>query len=156
MIDDPYQVLGVSRSASDEDIKKAADIAQASEFIEAYDDGYDHELQSKGSNLSGGQKQRILISRALAASPKILLLDDSSSALDYKTDAKLRSAINKELADTTTIVVAQRVSSIMNSDLIIVLDDGNVIGMGDHESLLQNCPIYKEISDSQIGGAIID
>ncbi len=148
--------ISFGRNISDEEIKIAAEIAQASEFIEKYDDGYDHELQSKGTNLSGGQKQRILISRALASRPDILILDDASSALDYKTDAKLRKAIKAELNDVTTIVVAQRVSSVMNSDLIIVLDDGKAIGMGDHETLLRECPIYKEISVSQIGGAILD
>ena len=144
------------RDVSDEDIRWAAGVAQASEFIEKYDDSYDHPLQSKGSNLSGGQKQRILIARAVASRPKILVLDDSSSALDYKTDAKLRRAIKEEMSGVTTIVVAQRVSSVMNADLIIVLDEGRIIGMGDHESLLHSCDVYREISDSQIGGAILD
>ena len=144
------------RDVSDEQIRRAAEIAQASEFIESYEDTYEHMLQSKGTNLSGGQKQRIFISRALAANPDILVLDDSSSALDYKTDARLRKAIKENLGDVTTVVVAQRVSSVMNSDLIIVLDDGKVIGMGDHDTLLRECDIYREISDSQIGGAILD
>ena len=144
------------RDLTDEQIKRAADIAQASEFIEAYDDGYEHELQFKGTNLSGGQKQRIFISRAVAGEPDILVLDDSSSALDYKTDARLRKAIKENMSDVTTVVVAQRVSSVMNSDLIIVLDDGKVIGMGTHEALLEQCDVYREISDSQIGGAILD
>jgi len=144
------------RDISDEQIKRAADIAQASEFIEAYDDGYEHELQFKGTNLSGGQKQRIFISRAVAGEPNILVLDDSSSALDYKTDAKLRKAIKENMSDVTTVVVAQRVSSVMNSDLIIVLDDGEVIGMGTHDELIESCEVYREISDSQIGGAILD
>lgn len=144
------------RDISDEQIRFAARIAQASEFIEAYEDGYEHELQSKGSNLSGGQKQRILLSRAIAANPSVLILDDSSSALDYKTDANLRKAIKEELSDVTAVVVAQRVSSVMNSDLIIVLDEGRIIGMGKHEELLDTCDIYREISDSQIGGAVLD
>ncbi len=144
------------RDIFDEDIKEAARIAQAAEFIESYDDGYEHMLQSKGTNLSGGQRQRIFISRALASRPDILVLDDSSSALDYKTDAKLRRAIKEGLSDTTTVVVAQRVSSVMNSDLIIVLDEGRIIGMGKHDELLEACEVYREISDSQIGGAILE
>ena len=144
------------RDISDEEMRRAAKLAQASEFIEAYDDGYDHHLQSKGTNVSGGQKQRLLIARALAGSPEILVLDDSSSALDYKTDANLRRSIREELSDVTTVVVAQRVSSVMSSDLILVLDDGKVIGAGTHAELLRNCEIYKEISDSQIGGAFVE
>ena len=115
------------RDISDEEMRRAARLAQAAEFIEAYEDGYDHHLQSKGTNVSGGQKQRLLIARALAGSPEILVLDDSSSALDYKTDANLRRSIREELSGTTTVVVAQRVSSVMNSDLILVLDNGKVI-----------------------------
>ena len=144
------------RDISDEEIKRAAALAQAAEFIEQYDDGYEHMLQSKGTNVSGGQKQRLLIARALAGSPDILVLDDSSSALDYKTDANLRRSIRENMSDTTTVVVAQRVSSVMNSDLIIVLDEGAVIGMGSHDELLKSCEIYKEISDSQIGGAFLE
>ena len=144
------------RDISDEAIYRAAKIAQAAEFIEQYDDGYEHHLQSKGTNVSGGQKQRLFISRALAGSPKILVLDDSSSALDYKTDANLRKSIRENLSNITTVVVAQRVSSVMNSDLIIVLDEGRIIGMGTHDELLESCEIYKEISDSQIGGAFVE
>ena len=144
------------RTVSDENMKKAAASAQAAEFIEAYEDGYEHHLQSKGTNLSGGQRQRILISRALAGDPKILILDDASSALDYKTDANLRRAIRESFSDITTVVVAQRVSSVMNCDLIIVLDEGRIIGMGGHEQLMESCPVYREISESQIGGAILD
>ena len=98
----------------------------------------------------------MLISRALAGSPEILVLDDSSSALDYKTDSNLRRSIREELSGVTTIVVAQRVSSVMSSDLILVLDDGKVIGAGTHEDLITKCEIYKEISDSQIGGAFVE
>ena len=144
------------RDIPDEDIHRAAALAQAAEFIEKYDDGYDHPLQSKGTNVSGGQKQRLLISRALAGSPDILVLDDASSALDYKTDAALRKSIREQLCGTTTIVVAQRVSSVMHADLILVLDDGKLIGKGTHDELLKNCEIYKEISDSQIGGAFVE
>ena len=144
------------RDISDEDMRRGAAVAQAAEFIEDFEDSYDHALQSKGTNLSGGQRQRLLISRALAGSPEILILDDASSALDYKTDAKLRRAIRESFSVITTIVVAQRVSSVMNCDKIIVLDEGRIIGKGRHEELLESCLIYREISDSQIGGAIIE
>ena len=113
-------------------------------------------LSSKGTNLSGGQRQRVLIARALAAHPEILILDDSSSALDYKTDANLRKALSENLAESTVITVAQRVSSVKNCDLILVLDHGRVIGSGTHEELLENCVEYREISDSQMGGAFVD
>jgi ATP-binding cassette subfamily B protein len=139
-----------------ESIREAADAAQAAPFIEAFDEGYEHLLTSKGTNVSGGQKQRILIARALAGNPEILVLDDSSSALDYKTDANLRAAIKAKLSGTTTVVVAQRVSSIMNSDHILVLEDGEIIGSGTHAQLLEACSIYREISDSQLGGAILE
>ena len=144
------------RDIDDGDIQRAARIAQASEFIEALEDGYMHVLSPNGTNLSGGQRQRLLIARALAARPEILILDDSSSALDYKTDANLRRALKEELTGNTVITVAQRVSSVMNSDVILVLDDGKVIGKGTHEELLSSCPEYKEISDSQMGGAIVE
>lgn len=144
------------RDISDEAMRLGAQTAQAAEYIEAYEDGYDHALQSKGTNLSGGQRQRLLISRALAGSPEILILDDASSALDYKTDARLRHAIRENFKDITTIVVAQRVSSVMNCDKIIVLEEGRIIGQGKHETLIATCPIYKEISDSQIGGAFLE
>ena len=148
--------IDFGRELSDEQIRIVASAAQAAPFIEAFDEGYEHMLTSKGTNVSGGQKQRILISRALAGNPEILILDDSSSALDYKTDASLRRAIRELLSDTTTIVVAQRVSSIMTSDHILVLDEGRIIGSGTHEELLGSCSVYKEISDSQLGGAILE
>lgn len=144
------------RELSDEEIDRAASLAQAKEFIMAYEDGYDHPLVSKAANISGGQKQRLLIARALAKNPDILLLDDSSSALDYKTDAALRKSIREHMQSSTTIVVAQRVSSVMNADRILVLDEGCVIGYGTHEELLESCSVYREISDSQIGGAILE
>ena len=148
--------IAFGRELDDEAIRRAASLAQASEFIEAYEDGYDHPLQSKGTNVSGGQKQRLLIARALAGSPEILVLDDSSSALDYKTDARLRRGIRENLGGVTTVVVAQRVSSVMNSDLILVLDEGEIIGLGRHEELLASCSVYREISESQIGGAFLE
>lgn len=113
-------------------------------------------LTPKGTNISGGQRQRLLIARAIAARPDILILDDSSSALDYKTDSNLRAALARELGDTTLITVAQRVSSVKGCTQIIVLDEGRVIGQGTHEYLLENCREYREISDSQMGGAFVE
>lgn len=144
------------RELSHEQIVRAAKIAQAHDFISAFPEGYEHMLSQKGTNVSGGQKQRILIARALAADPAILILDDSSSALDYKTDANLRTALQKEMSDTTLITVAQRVSSVKSCDLILVLDEGRIIGMGDHEHLLESCAEYREISNSQMGGAFVE
>jgi len=144
------------RDISEEQILKAAEIAQAVDFIKSFPDGFEHLLSQSGTNISGGQKQRILISRALAAKPEILILDDSSSALDYKTDANLRKALSENLSDTTVVTVAQRVSSVKDCDLILVLENGEIIGAGDHEYLLSNCAEYKEISDSQMGGAFVE
>lgn len=144
------------RDLPDEAVVRAAKIAQADPFISALPDGYDHVLAQKGANLSGGQKQRLLIARALAADPEILILDDSSSALDYRTDANLRAAIAKEVTGVTSVVVAQRVSSVKHADLILVLEDGRLAGMGRHEELLETCEIYREISESQMGGALLD
>jgi len=141
------------RDLSCEQIEQAAKVAQAHEFITGFAEGYEHMLSSKATNISGGQKQRLLIARAIAAKPEILILDDSSSALDYKTDANLRQALAEHLRDTTIVTVAQRVSSIKNSDLILVLEEGRIIGKGTHEELLKSCQEYKEISDSQMGGA---
>ena len=148
--------IDFGRKLSREQIERAAKIAQAHDFISATEDGYSHLLSPKGTNLSGGQRQRLLIARAIAANPKILILDDSSSALDYKTDANLRRALAEEMTETTVITVAQRVSSVKSCDLILVLDNGKIIGKGTHEELLLNCPEYKEISDSQMGGAFVD
>ena len=144
------------RDISHEDVVKAAKIAQAHDFISAIPEGYDYKISAKGTNISGGQRQRILIARAIAADPDILILDDSSSALDYKTDANLRRALKENMKDTTVITVAQRVSSVKDCDTIIVLDDGKIIGMGKHTELLEKCPEYKQISDSQMGGAFLD
>lgn len=144
------------RNLSPEQIKKAAVIAQADGFISALPDGYEHMLAVKGQNLSGGQKQRLLISRAVAAMPDILILDDSSSALDYKTDASLRKALSENMQGVTVITVAQRVSSVKNCDKILVLDDGAVNGYGTHEELMQSCEQYKEISESQMGGDFVE
>ena len=148
--------IAFGRDFSDEEIKRAAKIAQAEDFIEALSEKYDHVISPKGTNLSGGQRQRLLIARAVAAKPEIIILDDSSSALDYKTDAALRKALDSELSGSTVITVAQRVSSVKNCGEIIVLDNGKIIGRGTHEELLENCSEYKEISDSQMGGAFVD
>jgi ATP-binding cassette, subfamily B, multidrug efflux pump len=142
--------INFGRSVSDEKIKTATEYAQA-DFIKEKEDGLDLKLTVKGANLSGGQKQRLLIARALAADPEILVLDDSSSALDYLTDAALRKALNQNFNNTTTIVIAQRVSSIMNSEKIIMLDEGNIIGFGSHDELLLTCESYREIYNAQMG-----
>ena len=144
------------RDIKSEDIIRAAKIAQAHDFISSFSDGYAHGISTGGTNLSGGQRQRVLISRAIAGNPEILVLDDSSSALDYKTDANLRQALAQSLPDSTVITVAQRVSSVKNCDLILVIEDGNIIGCGKHEDLIESCAEYKEISDSQMGGAFLD
>ena len=144
------------REISHGDVVRAAKIAQADDFISYLADGYDHVISPKGTNLSGGQRQRLTIARALVANPEILILDDSASALDFATDAALRSAIRNMDGDTTVFIVSQRASSIMHADKIIVLDDGEMAGLGTHEELLEVCPEYKEISDSQMGGAFVE
>ncbi len=148
--------IDFGRGLSDEQIERAAEAAQASDFIAEKEGGYDYLLTVKGANLSGGQKQRLLIARALAASPDILVLDDSSSALDYKTDAKLRQAIAARYSDLTTIIIAQRISSIKHADRIIMMEDGKVLGYGTHEELLKSTPAYREISEAQMGGGLIE
>ncbi len=143
--------ISFGRDVSTEEIEYAADDAKAREFIEGYEDTYEHRATVHGTNLSGGQRQRILIARALAAAPEILILDDSSSALDYKTDAALRRAIREHHSDTTTIIVAQRISSIMSLDDILVLEEGKIIGHGTHEELMRGCNMYREIYKTQMG-----
>ena len=137
-------------------IEESAKIAQAHSFISEFPEGYEHMLTPHGTNISGGQKQRVLISRAIASKPDILVLDDSSSALDYKTDASLRRELSQNMADTTVITVAQRVSSVKDCDLILVIEDGEIIGKGKHGELLESCSQYKEISNSQMGGAFVE
>ena len=144
--------ISFGRNVEPENVAQAAREAQAASFIEEYEDGYSHMSEIRGANFSGGQKQRILIARALAARPDILILDDASSALDYRTDAELRKAIRENHASATTIVVAQRVSSIMSLDKILMLDDGKIIGCGTHEELMETCPPYVEIYKTQMGG----
>ena len=136
--------------ASEEEIRKAAEIAQASEFIEEKDEKYDTPIAQGGTNVSGGQKQRLSIARAIAKKPEILIFDDSFSALDYKTDVALRCALKESTAETTTIIVAQRISTILHADQIIVLDEGRVVGIGTHKELLKNCEVYRQIATSQL------
>ena len=140
----------MGRTLSEEAVREAVTHAQAKEFVEEAGRGYDNLMNVRGANLSGGQKQRILIARALAAHPDILILDDSSSALDYRTDASLRHELAAHFADTTKLIIAQRISSIMHSDHIMVLEDGKIAGYGTHEELLEHCEIYREIRDSQM------
>ena len=135
---------------TDEQMKKAAEIAQALDFINEKEDKFNSEISQGGSNVSGGQKQRLSIARALAKNPKILLFDDSFSALDYKTDVKLRKTLRKEMSGVTTIIVAQRIATILNADKIIVMNEGKIVGIGKHQELLQTCPTYLEIAESQL------
>ncbi|MBR0218168.1 MAG: ABC transporter ATP-binding protein [Clostridia bacterium] len=143
--------ISFGRDISEEALRFAARDAMAQEFVEGYEDDYDHRAVIHGANFSGGQKQRLLIARALAGKPDILILDDSSSALDYRTDAGVRKAIRENHAPAATIVIAQRVSSIRALDQIIVLDEGKVIGCGTHDFLLSSCPTYREIHETQMG-----
>ncbi|WP_314091752.1 ABC transporter ATP-binding protein [Gemella haemolysans] len=135
---------------TDEQMKKAAEIAQAIEFINEKEDKFNSEISQGGSNVSGGQKQRLSIARALAKNPKILLFDDSFSALDYKTDVKLRKTLREEMSGVTTIIVAQRIATILNADKIIVMNEGKIVGIGKHQELLETCPTYLEIAESQL------
>lgn len=141
-----------NKDATDEEIVKACRQASAEEFIEKFPDKYDTFIEQGGSNVSGGQKQRLCIARALLKKPKILILDDSTSAVDTKTDALIRQAFKETIPDTTKIIIAQRISSVQDSDKIIVLDDGKINGFGTHEELLENNEIYKEVYKSQVKG----
>lgn len=143
--------IDFGRKLKEEDIDQAVDDAMASEFVESLAEGLDYEAAIKGANLSGGQKQRILVARALAGKPEILVLDDSSSALDYRTDAAMRKAIGQNYPDSTLIMIAQRVSSVMNMTNILVLDNGKCIGFGNHETLMKECEPYREICEIQMG-----
>lgn len=138
---------------SDEELKNAIELSQAEEFVDKLPDGTEHMISQMGRNVSGGQKQRLSIARALSRKPEILVFDDSFSALDYKTDAKLREGLNEKLKDTTKIIVAQRISTIRHADKIIVLDRGEAVGMGTHEELMKSCDVYKEIALSQLSAA---
>lgn len=137
------------RDIDDESMKRAAEHAKAASFVEALDDKYDSKLTVRGANFSGGQKQRLLIARALAGNPEILVLDDSSSALDYKTDSQLRATLREKYPDTTIIMIAQRISSVRFADKILVLDKGEAVGLGDDATLMKECAVYRSIYDSQ-------
>lgn len=136
-------------NATDEEVKKAAEIAQATEFISTIEDGFEHFISESGTNVSGGQKQRLSIARALVRRPEIYVFDDSFSALDFKTDAKLRAALKNETQDSTVFIISQRVSTVMDADRIIVLDDGKIVGIGKHRELINSCEVYHEIASSQ-------
>lgn len=143
--------IDFGRNIEDEAIMQAAENAQAIEFIQAKENNIYHELASKGVNLSGGQKQRVLLSRALATNPEILILDDSSSALDFKTESRLRDAIETHFSESTNIIIAQRISSVLSADKIMFLENGRMLAIGDHEYMLENCEPYQEIAEMQIG-----
>lgn len=151
MADTIRENIDFGRSLSDEQIEKGTENAMAAAFIREKADGYAEQLNVNGANVSGGQKQRILISRALAGDPEILILDDSSGGLDYKTDAQLRSNLAKGYREASKVIVAQRVSSVKNADIIIVLDEGNVIGIGTHDRLMESCEEYRHIAVTQMG-----
>ena len=151
MADSIRENIRFGREIGDPAICEAIETAQAS-FIHQKEDGLGHELNVKGRNLSGGQQQRVLICRALAGDPRILLLDDCSSALDFRTDRELRHALRERHGLATTVIVAQRVSAVMASDLILVMDGGRIIGQGTHDELLQSCPMYRELCRLQLGG----
>lgn len=141
--------------ASDDEVRQAAEIAQATEFIDALDDGFDTEVAQGGANLSGGQRQRLTIARAIVRRPQVYIFDDSFSALDFRTDAKLRHALKESTEDATVFIVGQRVSSIMDADQIVVLHEGRIVGSGRHEELLDTCDVYKEIVASQLDGEAV-
>ena len=142
--------------ATDEEMIKACKIAHAHEFIEKLPDGYDSRVEQGGTNFSGGQKQRLCIARALLKNPKILILDDSTSAVDTKTDMQIRTALKEEIPEVTKIIIAQRISSVSHADKIIVMDGGHIDGMGTHEELLANNEIYREVYESQTKGGNSD
>ena len=139
--------------ATEEEIERAADIAQATEFIDVKEDRYDSAIAQGGSNVSGGQKQRLAIARAIAKNPKICIFDDSFSALDLKTDAALRGALSENVTDSTIIIVAQRISTILHAEQILVLDEGRIVGKGTHEELLEHCEVYRQIAESQLSAS---
>lgn len=149
--DSIYENIRFGREIYEDEIMEAATIAKANEFILGKSEGFETVIAAKGADLSGGQKQRLLISRAVAAKPEILILDDSSSALDYKTDAALRKELREQFQETTIILIAQRVSSVMQANHICVLDEGNMIGYGTHKKLIKTCSVYQEISQLQLG-----
>ena len=141
---------------SREKVKEAIEVAQGKDFVEKMENSYDTQMAQGGSNVSGGQKQRISIARAIARNPEIYIFDDSFSALDYKTDSILRKELKKYTKDATTLIVAQRIGTIMNADKILVLDEGNLVGMGTHKELLESCEVYKQIALSQLSKEELD
>ena len=138
------------KEITEEKIKEAVKVAQGEEFVLKMDDQYKTDISSGGTNISGGQKQRLAIARAIARDPEIYIFDDSFSALDYKTDATLRKELKKHTKDATSLIVAQRIGTIMNADKIVVLDRGECVGIGTHKELLKNCEVYKQIALSQL------
>ena len=145
-----------NKEITEENIKKAIEVAQAKDFIEKMDEAYETHIASGGTNVSGGQKQRLSIARAIARTPEIYIFDDSFSALDYKTDSRLRKALKEYTKDATSIIVAQRIGTIMNADKILVLYEGKIVGEGTHKELLQNCETYKQIALSQLSEEELD
>ena len=139
-------------NATDEEIRHACQLAQADDFIQTFPKGYDTYIEQGGTNVSGGQKQRLCIARALLKKPKILILDDSTSAVDTRTDALIRGAFAKEIPNTTKIIIAQRIASVQGADMILVLDDGKIVSCGTHNELMQTSPIYREVYESQTKG----
>ena len=145
-----------NENATDEEIERACTLAQADEFIRFFPDGYDTYIEQGGTNVSGGQKQRLCIARALLRKPKVLILDDSTSAVDTKTDALIRHAFKEEIPDTTKIIIAQRVSSVEHADKILVLDGGKILASGTHEQLLKSSEVYREIYEAQTKKSVSD
>ena len=148
----PHRSLFKASGFTDEEIERVCKLAQADEFIQTFPDKYDTYIEQGGSNVSGGQKQRLCIARALLKKPKILILDDSTSAVDTKTDASIRRAFREEIPNTTKIIIAQRVASVEDADQIIVLDEGEIKAIGRHEELMQSSDIYREVYESQKKG----
>ena len=145
-----------NENATDEELVEACKLAQADEFVSSFPDGYDTYIEQGGTNVSGGQKQRLCIARALLKQPKILILDDSTSAVDTATDASIRKSLSSTLENTTKIIIAQRISSIQDADVIYVLDEGEIVDFGKHEKLLETCEIYREVYESQLKGNDFD
>ena len=143
------------KNASEEECKRVCRLACADEFIDRMPEGYNTYIEQGGTNVSGGQKQRLCIARAILKKPKVLILDDSTSAVDTATDAKIRQAFRQDLPGTTKLIVAQRVTSVMDADLILVMDDGAVAAQGTHEELMKTCEIYREVYESQQEGVSI-
>ena len=142
--------------ATDEELVAACKLAQADDFVRSFPDSYDTWIEQGGTNVSGGQKQRLCIARAILRQPKVLILDDSTSAVDTATDAKIRGALKTALPGATKLIIAQRITSVMDADMILVLDDGRVVGQGTHEQLMDSCEIYREVYESQQEGVSID